>query len=209
MDYFSLLKKAKEYPLFKVTDVIKWFPNMDKKAVLNQLYLWTAKGRLERLKKGTYKLPDYEIKDTFVLAGFLYSPSYISLESALNSANIIPDIPFATTSIAIGKTQTFRAKDYGVFTYQSIKKGLFFGFETVMADKNYSYNIASPEKALFDYFYVKAGKVENPDGFIAEMRISLSNDFSCKAIKEWSRLVSNRNKSFHALVGALMKKYAK
>lgn len=209
MDYFSFLQKAKSYPLFKIADVLKWFPQADKSTVLNQLSSWGENGRVERIRRGVYKLPDHEIKDSFVLAAFLYSPSYISLESALNSAGIIPDIPFASTCVSLGKTQIFRSDAFGTFLYHHIKQELFFGFETVMSEKNYSYNIAGPEKALFDYFYLKAGKSENKEGFLEEMRLTLPSGFDARKLEQWSKLVSFRNKSFHKLVASFSKIYAK
>ena len=165
MDYLSLRKKAQNYPLFKVEDVFKWFPKAHRKSTLNQLNLWIKKGYLERISKGAYRLAEAEISDPFILASFLYGPSYISLESALNAYGIIPDIPFSTTSVALPKTKIFRVKSHGSFFYHHVKPELFFGFNTVggssSAYRHYSYRIASPEKALFDYFYFRAKKVKS------------------------------------------------
>jgi len=209
MIFNELKNKAKNYPLFKLEDVFKWFPDAKRATTLNQLNFWVKKEYLEKIRRGIYKLSDFEIKDTFLLSSYIYSPSYISLETALNYYSIIPDIPFAVTSIALNKTKTFKTKDYGIFYYHNLKPELFFGFKSIIIEKNYSYNIASPEKALFDYLYLKIKIIESPEGVIEELRLSLPKDFDWKKFKKWEELVSKKKKNFHNLIKFLMKKHAK
>jgi len=209
MIFNELKNKVKNYPLFKLEDIFKWFPDAKRTTTLNQLNFWVKKGYLEKIRREVYKLSDFEVKDTFLLSSYIYSPSYISMETALNYYSIIPDIPFAVTSVALNKTKTFKTKDYGVFYYHHLKPELFFGFKSIVIEKNYSYNIASPEKALFDYFYLKTKKIESSKGAIEELRLSLPKDFNWKSFKKWEELVSKKNKSFHNLIKFLMKKHAK
>jgi len=213
MDYLAFRKKAQNYPLFKVEDVFKWFPKANRKGTLNQLNLWVKKGYLERISKGIYRLAEAEISDPFILASFLYGPSYITLESALNAYGIIPDIPFSTTSVALPKTKIFRTKNNGSFFYHHAKPGLFFGFHTAStpssAYHHYAYRIATPEKALFDYFYFRAKKVKNAAAFLEEMRLSLPKTFRADQLRKWSKLVSPKMKTFHALILALTQKHVK
>ncbi|MCD6270372.1 hypothetical protein J7J23_01175, partial [bacterium] len=154
-----------------------------------------------------YKLSDFGVKDPFLLANFIYSPSYISLESALNYYSIIPDIPFTITSVTINKTKKFKTKNYGVFYYSHLKPDLFFGFKSILVEKKYSYIIALPEKALFDYLYLKGRKIEYPEGFVEEMRLDLPKNFNWKKFKNWEKQVSKKNKLFHQLLEILIKKY--
>lgn len=203
----ELKNKTKNYPLFKLEDIFKLFPEANRRVVLNQLNFWTKKGYIEKIRRGVYKLSDFEIKDTFLLTNFIYAPSYISLETALNYYGFIPDIPFAVTSVTTNKTMIFKIKNYGVFSYSSIKPDLFFGFNSILAGKNYSYNIALPEKALFDYLYLRPKKVKLVEGFIDELRLSLSSDFDWRNFKRWAELVPERNKNFHNLIRGLVKKY--
>lgn len=207
MNFLQLKEKAKNYPLFKLEDVFKWFPHAKKETTLNQLNFWTKKGYLERILKGIYKLSDFEIKDAFLISNFIYSPSYISLETALNYYSIIPDIPFAITSVTINKTKKISTQKYGIFYYHHLKPELFFGFKTILVEKNFSYNVALPEKALFDFFYLKAKKIESFEGFLKELRLSLPKNFNWKIFKEWAKLVSKRKKTFHQLIEVLIKKY--
>ncbi len=209
MTFYELKEKAKKYPLFKLEDVFKWFPEAKKQTTLNQLNFWSQKGYLEKIRQGVYKIADFEVKEPLILANFIYVPSYISLETALNYYSIIPDIPFAITSVTTNKTKNFKIKNYGVFSYSHLKPLLFFGFQTILGDKNYSYNIALPEKALFDYFYLRARKVNSFEGFIEEMRLSIPQNFPWEKINKWSKLVSAKNKNFHQLVQTAIKKYKK
>lgn len=203
---FSLFKnKAKNYPLFKIADVFKWFPQSDRATTINQLSQWTKKGELQRLKRGVYKLADFEIKDSFILAGFIYSPSYISLETALNYYSIIPDIPFTVTSVTTNKTKDFSLKEFGKFSYRHLKPSLFFGFETIRVEQ-YSYNIALPEKALFDYLYLNAKSI-SAKGFPKEQRFYFPQDFHWRQFKEYGSLVDPVNKKFHLLKDILLQKY--
>ncbi len=209
MTFNSLKEKAKNYPLFKLGDIFKWFPDAKKQSTLNQINFWIQKGWLERIKRGVYKLKEFETKDPFIIANFIYTPSYISLESALNCYGIIPDIPFGTTSVTIKKTKEFKIKNYGVFYYNHIKSDLFFGYKAVLVEKNYSYNIASPEKTLFDYFYFRAKGISSIEGFIEELRLSLPVNFNRKKFLKWRNLVSDKNKNFHKIIEVFLKKYGK
>ena len=209
MTFNELKGKAKNYPLFKLEDVFKWFPEVKGGTTLNQLNFWAKKGYLENIRRGVYRIADFELKEPFILSNFIYTPSYISLETALNYYGIIPDIPFAVTSATINKTKTLKTEKYGVFYYYHLKSTLFFGFYPVLVEKNYSYNIALPEKALFDYFYLKAKKIDSPEGFIEEMRLSLPENFNFSKIKKWSTLVLKQNKNFHKLIQILSQKYGK
>ncbi len=207
MTFNELKDKFKNYPLFKLEDVFKLFPVAKKQTTLNQLNFWSKRGYVENIVRGVYKLSDFEIKDPFLLANFIYSPSYISLEGALNYYGIIPDIPFAATSATTNKTKKFKTKNYGIFYYHHLKPDLFFGFQSVLAEKKYAYNIALPEKALFDYLYLKAQKIDSPEGFLEELRLSLPKRFNWRNFKNWERLVSKKNKIFHKLGEVLIKKY--
>lgn len=213
MNYLTLYNQAKNYPLFRIEDASKWFPRADRRNILNQFNLWTKSGRLERITRGIYMLPDHELTDPLILANFVYGPSYITLESALNSYSIMPDIPFSVTSAALAKTKTFRTKKHGVFFYHHIKPELFFGFRTVKIDtppfRHYSYRIAAPEKAIFDYLYLRTGKPDNMDGFFDELRLSLPKNFRFGDLAQWEKLVSPRIKTFHTLIDVFIKKYAK
>ena len=87
------------------------------------------------------------------MGGFLYSPAYISLESALFMHGIIEQAPFVLTCVTTNKTKRFNT-DLGEIHYSHIKQKLFFGY-TIEGQ----FPLASPEKSAIDYVYLqlKAG----------------------------------------------------
>ncbi|MBU4022893.1 hypothetical protein KJ591_00850 [Patescibacteria group bacterium] len=207
MTYFELKKKLKNYPVFKIEDVFKWFPKENRRTLIFQLSTWTKKGHLERLRRGVYKFSDYQIKDIFILADFFFL-SYISCETALNYYGIMPDIPFSVTSVTPIKTSTVKTKDYGLFIYHHIKRKLFFGYREIDSDSLYSYKIALPEKALFDFLYLQSFKKSfDPENCFKEMRLDIKDDFKWRDLAEWQKLVSFKNKAFHISMENLFKEY--
>lgn len=125
--------------------------------ILNlQLHQWKKSGDLVSLKRGIYMFTDAKTS-TLEIALNLYSPCYFSLEYALNFYGIIPEAVFEYTLVTPKSTRRFKTP-IGVFTYQTIKKDAFFGFnpETLMAEK---------EKALVDYFYLHSAELEPDDAF--------------------------------------------
>lgn len=207
MTYFELKEKLKNYPIFRLEDIFKWFPKASKRTVIFQLSLWVKKGHLERLKRGVYKLPDYQIRDIFILANF-FLPSYISCESALNYHGIIPDIPFATTSVTTAKTLTIKTQKYGLFIYYRLKPNLFFDYKTVEPDALYFYKIATPEKALFDFIYLQSFRKDfDPQNYLSEARFSFEKNFKWRNLEKWRKLAPQNKKRFHLALENLVKKY--
>lgn len=87
------------------------------------------------------------------LAGILRHPSYISLEYVLAKNDVIPDLPFAITSITQKSSRTF-SNNLGTFIYRNINQALFTGYvRSSFLDKRYF--TATTAKALFDYLYLK------------------------------------------------------
>jgi len=109
----------------------------------------TKLGILTKIEKNKYLLKEAKIHD-FVLANFIYQPSYISFESALNFSGILSQFPYEISSATTKKTveKVFQGK---TFVYTQIKKNLFWGYE-----KKEDFIIAFPEKALLDQLYLAA-----------------------------------------------------
>jgi len=198
MKFNDLRLFVKEKGVFSFQDVFKWFPEDNYQVVKNQLGSWVAKGYLSRLRRNLYLLNETGMEEEFVLADQLYSPSYISLESALNYYGFIPDIPLAVTSVSLKKTQTFK-NQFGSFLFRQVKPELFFGWQEIKVGKSQSYKIAKPEKALFDFLYLNQRVFG--DHFPEEERFSFSQDFNWPELRKYSRLV--KGKKFRELVEKL------
>lgn len=107
-------------------------------------------GVLQKIERNKYSLKDNEAND-FALANFLYQPSYISFESALNFYGILSQFPREVTSATSKKTKT-KAIQGKAFSFTHLNKALIWGYE-----KKDDFLIAFPEKALLDQLYL-AGK---------------------------------------------------
>jgi len=202
MNFERLREKLLKYPIFTDSDVLKWFPEEKLTSLQVQLSRWAKKGKLVRLKSGLYLLAESEIKDRFFLSPVLYKPSYISLETALNSFGIIPDIPAAVTSVTINKTceiETFK----GIFIYRQIKKELFWGFDKILQDP-FFYFIARPEKAVLDFLYFKSRGIYPKD--LSEVRLEIDKNFNWSLFKKWAVYFKKTSKE---LIENFVKEYQK
>jgi predicted transcriptional regulator of viral defense system len=106
----------------------------------------TKRGVLGKIRKGMYFFIFSRPSD-FEIANFLYSPSYISLESALNFHGLLPQFPYIITSVTPRKTTRVEALGKE-FEYVHFSPKYFFGF-----GKTDQFLIACPEKALVDEVY--------------------------------------------------------
>lgn len=118
-----------------------------------QLSLWKKIGILSSFKRGFYYFPENrKMLTPEVIAHALYSPSYISVETALRIYGFIPEIVYAQTSVTSKTTRKF-SNEFGNFSYQHIRPEVFFGYQMVSVG-NLKYALAEPEKAVLDYFYL-------------------------------------------------------
>lgn len=141
-------------PLFFGYQVEKLFPTEPKHQINTQLSRMVRRGDLIRLKRGVFTLAGVEI-DEFVLANILYRPSYVSLESALNSQGIIPDVAAKVTSVSPITSKRISTSQ-GTFWYSKISRERYFGFVKVQdAHNQLYYDIAEAEKALLDWIYIR------------------------------------------------------
>ncbi|MBU1327089.1 hypothetical protein KKB64_04260 [Patescibacteria group bacterium] len=114
-------------------------------------------GYLISPRRSVYYLAN-EVEDKYKIANKIYSPSYVSLDSALSKYDLIPETVYTITSVTTKATREF-TDDQTVYRYYRIKKEAFTGYhkegDTLWAD---------PEKAVVDYLYfVAQGKRELND----------------------------------------------
>ena len=110
-------------------------------------------GRLIPVARGLYET-DQTISGKY-LAGRIYGPSYLSFDFALYVYSLIPEAVYNTyTSATFDKHKTKKYQNlFGVFTYRDVPTEVY-PLEVVIHQENgYSYQIATPEKALCDKLY--------------------------------------------------------
>jgi len=135
-----------------------------------QISRWVKSGKLVQLKRGMYLLaPVYRKLEPFepFIAAVLKEPSYLSLEKALEFHGLIPEGVKVYTSLTTKWQDTFKSK-LGVFSYQHIRKELFWGYESITLRKQTGF-IAVPEKAILDFLYLK--KIRLSLQYLEELRL--------------------------------------
>jgi len=108
---------------------------------------------LTQLERGKYYVTAKQ-PSNFEIANFIYAPSYISFETALNHHGLLSQFPLEITSAALGK-KVEKQVNGQLFTYSKIDKKLFTGYY-----KESGYLIATKEKALFDEVYLISKSVK-------------------------------------------------
>lgn len=90
----------------------------------------------------------------YLLAGSIYGPSYLSFEFALSFYGLIPErVTTFTSATCLKKKKKFYDTPFGVFTYQDIPLAAYPYGILIREENEYTYRIASPEKALCDQLY--------------------------------------------------------
>ena len=144
---------------------------------------------LEKAEKGKYLVKD-NLTNDFVVANLLYSPSYVSLETALNLYGVLSQFPVEISSVTIKRKKSKTIADK-LYVYYHINPKFFWGFE-----KKEGALIALPEKALLDAIYLTSKGIKKIT--IGELDLSFIDkkvftDFSKKFPK--TKILSNLVKS--------------
>lgn len=154
------------FQVFSLADIRQAEHEFDRR----RLSEWQDKGYIKKIIKGYYIFSDLALNENalFEIANRIYAPSYISFEMALAYHGLIPESVYGITSASTRKTMRFKTI-LGEFSYRAIQPKLYFGFEYLERGGRH-YKIASPEKALLDYFYLHP-EISDADGF-REMRVN-------------------------------------
>ncbi|MBU3935419.1 hypothetical protein KJ909_01975 [Patescibacteria group bacterium] len=110
-------------------------------------------GVLVKVERGKYRVAGKG--STFETANFLYEPSYVSLETALNYWGILSQFPLETTSVTTKKTvkKEFEGRVYS-YSQMAVK---YFGMYVKIDEAL----VATAEKALFDQLYLASKGIKN------------------------------------------------
>ena len=150
MQFLELKQKLNNFIVFNLNDIRKIDDNFDRRR-LNE---WINKKYIKKLRRSYYIFSDLEINESvlFSIANKIYSPSYVSLETALSYYNLIPECVYTITSVSTRKTKNIK-NNLGNFSYRKIKPSLMFGYE-IIKKNNCNFKIAELEKSILDYFYL-------------------------------------------------------
>lgn len=125
----------------------------DYKSPKDKISLLEKNGSIIRLKKGLYvvstELSQHKLSRELV-ANHLYSPSYVSLESALSFYGLIPEKVYTVRSATTKRAKSF-STSLGNFEYMTIPENYYsIGIRQEIVNNEYAFLIATPEKAIAD-----------------------------------------------------------
>lgn len=151
MNFWKLRNQFYDLVCFNINQVYAWQPNFDK----NNITRWTKQNLLVKLRNSWYSFPEYLKTPNIqhLVSNKIYSPSYVSLHSALAFYGIIPEAIVQTTAVSSLKKANFD-NEFGSFSYQQILPELMFGYEQKTYLNKQSLIFASPEKAILDLLYL-------------------------------------------------------
>ena len=157
MNYLQFEKSLKDFPVFSIKDIKKQYPDFDSRRLVE----WQQKGYIKKLRREYYCFNESKKDENFLFfaANKIYTPSYVSMESALAFYHFIPEGVFTTTSISTINIARFHTP-VGEFSYNHVKSPLFFGYR-IFQTNHLGIKIAEPEKVLLDYFYLR--KINSPE----------------------------------------------
>ncbi len=104
------------------------------------------------IKRGLYE--DNMNVSPHLLAGSIYSPSYISFEWALSFYGLISErVSIVTSATFDKKKKKIFETSFGTFSYKDVPTQVFHWGIKIINEGDYSYRIASAEKAICDKLY--------------------------------------------------------
>ena len=190
MDFLTFRERMYPMGCFNINQVLLWEKDFDR----NNLTRWCRRGLLVKLRNQYYAFPEYRQMPDFsrYVANRIYSPSYISLHSALSFYGMIPEEVVQLTSVTTLKTARFE-NDFGTFHYQNVKTPLYFGYEIKTMQGGRGLLFATPEKALLDLLYLNPYYKTEQD--MEELRLDedfMQNEFSTDRLSDYLSRIGNK-----------------
>jgi len=188
MDFKTVYRvlESRKFYVFSDAEIAAFFPEEKKENISIYLSRWAKSGRLARLRKGIYELtyPARRVIPDLYIANKLYSPSYVSMETALSRYGLIPEVAMECVSLTVKTSRNF-TNEYGSFVYHSIQPEAFNGYRNENHG-GFEITIASPEKALVDYFYFKKRKGVKGEALIERMNMKAVEKLQKKAMERYA-----------------------
>lgn len=155
------------------------------------------KGKLIKIINGLYET-DPSVNG-YLLAGSIYGPSYLSFDFALSYYGLIPEKVTAFTSATCSKKRKkVYNNQFGTYLYRDVPEKVYPLGIKLVEEGNYSYQIATPEKALCDKLYTLSplkNMKELENVLFNDLRIDMDefNKLNLKDIEEISNSYNSTN----------------
>lgn len=192
MNYSDFILKTRYSSYFK-TEGLQTFSG-NHRTLNNQMVTWQRQGKVHQLKRGIYTLNDEDRRaplTPFMISNLIYAPSYVSLESALSFFGLLPERVTSVTAVTPHKTNISK-NFYGIFSYRSIKKNLFFGFQSLHDMSDVPILMATPEKALLDKIYFDVSFQPEENYFLENLRLQNYESLRMTKLASYSKLFDSR-----------------
>jgi predicted transcriptional regulator of viral defense system len=189
----------KPFKVFSIQDVKKWDSKFDSRRLVE----WQDKNYVTKLINRWYLFSDEGVDEKllYLVANRVYSPSYVSLESALSYHQLIPEGVFSVTSVSSLVTRSFDTP-LGRFVFRHLRPELFFGYQLLEFDGQ-RIKMAEPEKVILDYLYLSPSLVSEAD--MKSLRLnnaSFIQRINVNRLENYLRLF--QNKQLEKRVGRLL-----
>lgn len=144
-----------QQPIFQTKDIAAYL-NLKNATASKVLARLANSGLINRLRPGLWGISDKI--DPLMLPEYLSAPfpSYVSLQTALYYHGIISQIPSQIYAVSLARTKKYTT-ELGTISLHHVQPNFFFGYETI---GKYWIKIATPEKALIDFFYLQRAKTK-------------------------------------------------
>ncbi|MFI3228150.1 MAG: hypothetical protein R3Y09_12210 [Clostridia bacterium] len=187
---------------FMLRSELKKYANPDMK-----IKRMVTSGELIPIVKGIYETDKFT--NGQYLSSIIYGPSYLSFEYALSYYSLIPEAVYNFTSATFEKKRTKQyATPFGVYAYRDVPSKAYPMEIVLKIENGYSYQIATPEKAICDMLY-KTSPLKNLRGIryflFEDLRIDI-DDFYSLNLEKMASISSLYSTSNHKLLRSLLKK---
>ncbi len=168
---------------------------MEKRMNFSQVTRWIARGLLVKVRKGYYLLNEADRRiepSSFFIAGQIYSPSYVSCESALAYYDLIPERVYGVLSVTTRKTGKFDTPQ-GFFSYHHGTFSCFRGFRLSKDENGSPFSMAEPEKAVVDFLYYRKHTLRSAerDIFVSSFRFQNYEALDVKKLGYYASLFNS------------------
>ncbi|OGZ99598.1 MAG: hypothetical protein A3G49_06085 [Candidatus Sungbacteria bacterium RIFCSPLOWO2_12_FULL_41_11] len=146
--YYILDLMRSKKTVFTFKDLILFWGKSDVNFVKKKIYRYVKAGKMNSIRRGIYsKDKDY---NKYELATKIYTPSYVSLETALGASGVTFQL-YGQIFVVSYTTKEIEC-DGQKYSYKKIKDIILTNQIGIESRENYS--IASPERAFLDVIYL-------------------------------------------------------
>lgn len=158
MQYADILRHFQPSGCFELPELVVL--TQEKRAtLLHTLCRWAKRGWITQVRRGLYAFPDEVAKNPLTAeraANHIYKDTYVTGLWRLNQLGLIPEGVTEVTNATRKNPAVFNTP-LGRFNYRHIGVKGFWGYEIAM-EGGAEVKIATPEKALLDFFWWQGGE---------------------------------------------------